>query len=76
MKPSDSEWASPAFIVPRKEKGEWRLVVDSPGLYEQTEHDLYYLPLIRSILQKQSGTCIFTVLQLKHGYYQMLLHEV
>ena len=26
--PSDSEWASPAFMVPKKEKGEWRLVVD------------------------------------------------
>ena len=36
---SDSEWASPAFIVPKKEKGEWRLVVDYRGLNEQTEHD-------------------------------------
>ena len=24
IEPSDSEWASPAFIVPKKEKGEWR----------------------------------------------------
>ena len=28
MEPSDSEWASAAFIVPKKEKTEWRLVVD------------------------------------------------
>ena len=28
IQPSDSEWASPAFIVPKKEKGECRLVVD------------------------------------------------
>ena len=28
IEPSDSEWVSPAFIVPKKEKGEWRLVVD------------------------------------------------
>ena len=33
---SDSEWASPAFLVPKKEKGEWRLVVDYRGLNEQT----------------------------------------
>ena len=39
IEPSDSEWASPAFIVPKKEKGEWRLVVDYRGLNEQTEHD-------------------------------------
>ena len=27
MESSDSEWASPAFIVPKKQKGKWRLVV-------------------------------------------------
>ena len=74
IEPSDSEWAGPAFIVPRKEKGEWRLVVDYRGLNEQTEHDLYSLPLIDTILQKQQKKRIFTVLDLKHGYHQMPLH--
>ena len=74
IEPSDSEWASPAFIVPKKEKGEWRLVVDYRGLNEQTEHDSYSLPLIDTILQKQQKKRIFTVLDLKHGYHQMLLH--
>ena len=71
IEPSDSEWASPAFIVPKKEKGEWRLVVDYRGLNEQTEHDSYSLPLIDSILQKQQKKRIFTVLDLKHGYHQI-----
>ena len=53
IEPSDSEWASPAFIVPKKEKGEWRLVVDYRGLNEQTEHNSYSLPLIDTIPQKQ-----------------------
>ena len=74
IEPSDSEWASPAFIVPKKEKGEWRLVVDYRGLNEQTEHDSYSLPLIDSILQKQQKKRIFTVLDLKHGYHQIPLH--
>ena len=74
MEPSDSEWASPAFIVPTKEKGKWRLVVDYRGLNEQTEHDSYSLPLIDTILQKQQKKRIFTVLDLKHGYHQMPLH--
>ena len=52
IEPSDSEWASPAFIVLQKEKGEWRLVMDYRGLNEQTEHDSYSLLLIDSILQK------------------------
>ena len=74
IEPSDSEWASQAFIVPKKEKGEWRLVVGYRGLNEQTEHDSYSLPLSDSILQKQQKKRIFTVLDLKHGYHQMPLH--
>ena len=74
IEPSDSELASPAFIVPKKEKGEWRLVVDYRGLNEQTEHDSYSLPLIDTILQKQQKKRIFTVLDLKNGYHQMPLH--
>ena len=31
IEPSDSEWANPGFIVPKKEKGDWRLVVDYRG---------------------------------------------
>ena len=75
IEPSDNEWASPALIVPKKDKGEWRLVVDYRGLNEQTEHDSYWLPLIDSILQKQQNKRIFTVLDMKHGYHQMPLHE-
>ena len=71
---SGSEWASPAFILPKKEKGEWRLVVDYRGLNEQTEHDSYSLPLIDTMLQKQQKKRIFRVLDLKRGYHQMPLH--
>ena len=74
IEPSDSEWASPAFIVPKKEKGEWRLVVDYRGLNEQTEHDWYSLPLMDTIFQKQQKKRIFTVLDLEHVYHQMPLH--
>ena len=74
IEPSESEWASPAFFVPKKEKGEWRLVVDYRGLKEQTEHDSYSLPLIDTIIQKQQKKRIFTVLDLKHGHHQKPLH--
>ena len=75
IEPSDSEWASPAFFVPNKEKGEWRSVVDYRGVNEQTKHDSYSPPLIDTILQKHARKRIFTVLDLKHGYHQMPLHE-
>ena len=75
IEPSDSESASPAFIVPKKEKGEWTLVVEYRGLNEQTEHDSYSLPLIDCILEKQQKKRIFAVLDLKDGYHRMPLHE-
>ena len=72
---SDNEWASPAFVVPKKEKGGWRPVVDYRELNGQTDHDSYSLPLIDSIVQKEARKRIFTVLDLRHGYHQMPLHE-
>ena len=64
-----------AFMVQKKEKGELRLLVDYRGLNEQPEHDSYSFPLIESILQKQQKKRIFTVLDPRHGYQQMPLHE-
>ena len=75
IKPSDSQWASPAFIVPKKEKDKSRLIVHYRGLNGQTEHDSYLLPLIDTILQKQQKKRILTVLDLKYGYHQMPLHQ-
>ena len=48
--------------------------MDYRGVKEKIEHDSYSVPLIDSILQKQQEKRIFTVLDLKHGYHQMLLH--
>ena len=62
IEPSDSESASPAFIVLENEKGEWRLVVDYRGLNEQTEHDSYSLPLIDTLPHKQQKKRIFTAI--------------
>ena len=31
LEPSYSEWASTAFVVPKKVEGDWRMVVDYSG---------------------------------------------
>ena len=54
---------------------EWRLVVDYRGLTAQTQHDSYTLPLIEDMLQKLFRRSIFTVIDLKHSYYQMPLAD-
>ena len=51
------------------------MVRDYRGLNQQTEQDLYSLPLIDSIVQKQQKKHIFSVLDLKNGDHQMPLHK-
>ena len=68
-----SVWGSPAFIVPKKTKRSWRLVVDYRRLNFMTEMDSYAIPLINDILQDQVQKCVFSVLDLKHGYHHMKL---
>ena len=46
-----SEWASNGFVVPKKEKGKWRLVVDYRQLNEATLPDVHPLPLIENMLE-------------------------
>ena len=75
IEPSFSEWGAPAFVVPKKQKGEWRMVVDYRALNTMTKHDSYGLPLISELLQKQTRRRMFTVLDMKKGYHQMPLDE-
>ena len=72
---SYSDWGSPAFMVPKKVQGEWRMVVDYRALNTVTRHDSYNLPLVETLLQQHREMKIFTVLDMKKGYHQMPLAE-
>ena len=69
-----SEWASNGFVVPNKEKGTWRLVVDYHQLNESTLPDEHPLPFIENMLENQSKHKIFTIVDLSRGLNQILLH--
>ena len=69
-----SEWASDGFVVPKKEKGERRLLVDYRQLNEATKPDAHPLPLIDNMLENQSKHKIFTIVDLSKGFHQILLH--
>ena len=69
-----SEWASNGFIVPKKEKGKWRLVVDYRQLNEANLPDAHPLPLIENMLENQSKHKIFTILDLSKGFHQIPLY--
>ena len=75
IEPADdgAEWASPAFPVPKTTKGKWRLVVDYRELNEATIRDVFPLPIIDQILEKQGHGLIFSVIDLKYGFFQVPL---
>ena len=69
-----SQWAPNGFVVPKKEKGKWRLVVDQRQLNEATLPDAHPLPLIENMLENQSKHKIFTIVDLSKGFHQIPLH--
>ena len=69
-----SEWASNSFVVPKKEKGKWRLVVDYHQLNEATLPDAHLLRIIQNMLENQSKHKIFTIVDLSKGFHEISLH--
>ena len=71
---SNSPWASPVILV-RKKDGSLRFCIDLRKLNARTVKDAYSLPCIEDALDTLNGTCIFTSLDLKSGYWQVELDE-
>lgn len=70
IRPSDSPYASPAFLVP-KSGGRWRLVIDYRKLNEATIKNAYPLPLINQIWLSMSGSRYFSKFDVG-GAYQVV----
>lgn len=75
IRPSESAWSSPIWIVPKKAdasgKVKWRLVVDFRKLNEKTIDDKYPIPNINDVLDKLGRCQYFTTLDLASGFYQV-----
>lgn len=78
IRPSQSPWNSPIWIVPKKldasGKQKWRIVVDYRKVNEKTIDDRYPLPNISDILDKLGRCQYFTTLDLASGFHQIELH--
>ena len=70
IQPSESLFASPITLVPKK-SGERRFCVDYRKVNSVTEKDVYPLPNIQQILDRVDGASVFTTLDLRLGYWQV-----
>lgn len=74
IRESESEYASPIIVVPKK-NGELRLCVDYRALNKKTYKDKYPMPLIEDQVDSLSGQKYFTTLDLASGYHQIPIAE-
>ena len=73
--PSNSNFASPVLMVPKKIVGnkplEWRMCIDYRRLNSMTIKDHYPLPNIQSIYRKFAGNHYFSSLDLRHACHHI-----
>lgn len=79
IRPSRSPYNSPTWIVPKKSdasgKVKYRMVIDYRKLNKETIRDRYPIPEINEILPQIGKNKLFSVLDLKSGFHQILLRE-
>ncbi|XP_022108206.1 uncharacterized protein LOC110988727 [Acanthaster planci] len=71
-KPTD--WCSPIVIAPKK-NGAIRLCVDLRQLNRTTTRERFTILTVKEVLGKVSGAQIFSLLDAKHGFWQVPLAE-
>ena len=74
IRPSSSPWSSPVIMIPKPD-GSIRFCVDYRKLNACTENDHFPMPRIDDIFDALEGSLIYSTLDLKSGYWQILMDE-
>jgi hypothetical protein len=74
IRPSKSPYASPFFFIKKKD-GKLRLVQDYRRLNSHMVRNQYPLPLIAQLISDLAGTWIFSKLDVRRGYNNILIKE-
>ena len=74
IRPSESLYGAPVLFVPKKD-GSLRFCIDYRWLNKRTIRNWYPLPLPEEMLDRLEGAKVFSKIDLKSGYWQMLVRE-
>jgi len=72
VRPSKSQYASPAFSVPKSGDG-FRMVVHYMKVNSTIVFDSYPMPTIEQAFEQFTGAVVFSVLDLNSAYFQVPL---
>lgn len=73
ISPSKSPWAAPVHFVPKKD-GSFRMVIDYRRLNAVTVKNSAPMPRTQELFDRLRGSAVYTKLDLKSGYNQLLVY--
>src|SRR4051812_48854564 len=72
--PSSSPWGALVLFVENKD-GSLRMCVDYRSLNDVTIKNKYPLPIINDLFHQLEGACVFSKIDLRSGYHQLMIRE-
>jgi len=71
VEPSRSSYAAPVFLIPKKEIGEYRFLVDYRKLNDETISDKHPIPRSQDLFRSLEGAKYYCTMDMAQGYFQL-----